>query len=394
MRSIIALLALFTSGIIVEAKAEPTVQPKEWTLLLFLNGNNNLDSFGALNLNQIEKIGSTDKINVVVQWASLENGKTQRLYMKKDNDTEKVTSPVIEDMGQVDMGDYQSVIDFVKWGSEKYPAKHYMLDLWDHGSGWHFKKQGGVLKDISWDEISGNHITTEQLATALTQSAKIIGHKIDLYASDACLMAMVEIAAQMEDSVDVFAGSEEVEPGEGWPYDTFLASWNKLPKGGNAREVAKVLSEEYAKSYETSGRDVTFSAFDMNFLAPMNAAIRTFSDSFRKLNNSELAKVKTAVEKSTRFSSDDYVDFLDFIKNLKAQKIAKLGKTTISDVSNSTEQFIVANNTVGFPNAHGMSIWIPTDSYTYSQYADRYSRLKFDNATRWGDVAKAIANAD
>ena len=33
---------------------------KEWTALLFLNGHNNLDEFGEMNLNQIEEVGSSE----------------------------------------------------------------------------------------------------------------------------------------------------------------------------------------------------------------------------------------------------------------------------------------------------------------------------------------------
>ena len=203
LKLIALLLTIFSNtGIINNAFADPSAQPKEWTFLIYLNGNNNLDSFGKMNINQMEKIGSTAKVNIVVQWASLENGKTKRLYITKDSDTTTVTSKIVEEMGQVDMGDYHSVINFVKWGAENYPAQHYFVDIWDHGSGWHFKP-GETMKDISWDETTGNHITTEQLATALSESSKIIGHKIDIYGSDACLMAMVEIANLMTDSVGV-----------------------------------------------------------------------------------------------------------------------------------------------------------------------------------------------
>src|SRR4051812_33685323 len=77
---------------------------KEWTFLLFLNGNNNLDSFGKLNINQMEKVGSSDQVNLVVQWASKANHGTKRLYVQKDDNASQVTSPIVQDMGQIDMG--------------------------------------------------------------------------------------------------------------------------------------------------------------------------------------------------------------------------------------------------------------------------------------------------
>src|SRR4051794_10768774 len=89
---------------------------KEWTFLVYLNGHNNLDSFGALNINQMEQVGSSQDLNVLVQWASESNSNTKRLLVKKDNDTHAVSSPTIQDMGKVDMGDWRSLVDFVQWG--------------------------------------------------------------------------------------------------------------------------------------------------------------------------------------------------------------------------------------------------------------------------------------
>ncbi len=367
-------------------------QPKEWTFLVFLNGNNNLDSFGALNINQMEKIGSNAKINIVVQWASLETRTVKRLLVKKDNDTGRVTSPVIENMGQVDMGDWKSLVDFVRWGSEKFPAERYFVDVWNHGSGWH-DKNGGIggpsPMDISWDDLSGNHMTTKQLALALQESAKIIGHKIDLYASDACLMAMVEIANEVRDAVSVFAGSEEVEPGAGWPYDTFLARWNALADS-SPQNVAKALSQEYAKSYQGTSNQVTFSAFDLDRLPALNESIRRFSDSFQGLSASAARQALQAASRSQNFTNSDYVDFVDFMDNLKSSQISSLDAGALSDMRDAAKSMIIANDTVRFPKAHGMAIWIPTSSYQYQQYSDLYSRLMFDQETRWGDVLRKM----
>lgn len=383
-RSLIAIMAFLL------ASTSFASAPKEWTFLIYLNGNNNLDSYGAMNINQMEKIGSTAKINVIVQWASLANGKTQRLYITKDNDTAQVTSKVVEDMGQVDMGDYKSIIEFVKWGASKYPAKHYFVDVWDHGSGWHLKP-GEPMKDISWDDISGNHITTKQLATALTESSKILGQKIDIYGSDACLMAMVEIADEVKDSVSVFLGSEETEPADGWPYDTFLAGWNKLPATATAADVTKVLTKAYVEYYKGKAEDITLSAFDLNFLEPLNQSLKKFASSFKGLSTNEVSKVSEATKKSTHFSSDDYVDLGDFLDNVKALKISKLSKSMLNEVSTNMKNFVITNET--FMKAQGAAIWIPTDAYTYSNYADRYSQMSFEQQTHWGDVAKLIANA-
>jgi hypothetical protein len=38
-----------------------------WTVLVFLNADNNLESFGVRDFREMARIGSTDKVNVIVQ---------------------------------------------------------------------------------------------------------------------------------------------------------------------------------------------------------------------------------------------------------------------------------------------------------------------------------------
>jgi hypothetical protein len=393
MRRTLFFLAITAISLILQPAHAGVRAPKEWTFLIFLNGHNNLDSYGAFNINQMEKTGSTDRINVVVQWASIKNKTVKRLLVQKDNDTGKVTSPVIQDMGRVDMGDWHQLVEFVRWGKDNFPAQKYFVDIWNHGSGWHGRN--GVIDsgispmDISYDDLSGNHMTTQQMGFALNESAKILGQKIDLYGSDACLMAMIEIAHEVKDAVRVFAGSEELEPGEGWPYDTLLARWNATPNA-TPQAVAKILSEEYARYYEKSRNNVTFSAFDLQNLPQLNATIRKFGESLKALGANALGQVRQAAAKSQKFTNSDYVDFIDFMNNLKTAQVASLNTSLLSEVNTATRSVIIANNTVRYPRANGMAIWLPSTSYEYSRYADLYSRLTFDRDTRWGDFLKAM----
>jgi hypothetical protein len=147
------------------ARAEQAKAQKEWTFLLFLNGNNNLDYFGAYNINQMEEVGSNENLNMVVQWASIGKRTTKRLLVTKDNDTKNVTSKTIEDLGNIDMGDYKQLVNFIEWGAKNFPAKHYMVAVWNHGNGWQILNlgAGAITRDISYDDNTGNKITTEEL---------------------------------------------------------------------------------------------------------------------------------------------------------------------------------------------------------------------------------------
>ncbi len=396
---ILLTIPLYSSKAMITNDAAQSAA-KEWTFLVFLNGNNNLDPHGKANIEQMKQVGSTEEINVVVQWASLERGKTERILITKETDIQQSSAAAIHDMGSVDMGSWESLVDFVRWGVENYPAKHYFLDLWDHGSGWHAVKMVFNIEamslfplNISWDEKSRNHMTTHQLGMALEESSKIIGHKIDLYGSDACMMAMAEIADQVENAVQIFVGSEEIEPGSGWPYHTFLQRWTNQPYS-SAVEVSKMLTEEYIKSYiELSSKrvGVTFSAFNLEKMNLLNDSITHLKNGLIGLGTSARLKLLSAAKKAQGFTYSDYKDLLDFINLLESAQIENLDKKVTEDVRNAIQEFVVINQTTPqLSRAHGLSIWLPTYSSTYEMNSDRYKTLNFHKHTQWGDFIEFL----
>ncbi len=374
--------------------ADASAPQKDWTILVFLNGHNNLDSFGTKDMLEMEKVGSGDKVNVVVQWASLAADKTRRLLVKKSTNSTVVTSPVVQSLPRVDMGDYHSLVEFVRWGVQNYPAKHYLVDIWNHGSGWRKTTldQWGA-KDISFDDVSGHSISTLQLGQALRDSASIIGHKVDLYGSDACLMGMAEIADELSDSVDVFAGSEEVEPANGWPYDLLINRMNDMADASPAN-VGKALAEEYVKSYQNGSQgddDATFSVFDLSHMAELNSAVKALGDRLKSLSGAERTTVAGAFRSTQKFTYSDYGDLLDFASIVQAANLASLKGDVIPNLQQAAKNFIVANQaTARYSHANGLAIWLPTSSSTYKQYVAKYRGLKFSGDTGWDSALNSV----
>lgn len=364
---------------------------KEWNFLVFLNGVNNLDSFGKLNLNQMETVGSSDKMNILVQWGSYANSNVQRLYVQKDNDTNNVTSPVVQNLGSADMGDYHELTRFIEWAHQNYPAKHYFVAVWNHGNGWHLTRDGMVIQDISYDDRTGHHITTEQLGLALQAAAQTIGHKIDIYGSDACLMGMAEVADEVSPAVNYFVGSQDLEPGEGWPYSTFLSKWAANIDTMSARDVSILLSKEYLTAYSSGGiygqNDVAMSAFDLGQFGRYKSALRSLASELGAMSASDLARVKTAASKAKYFTYSDYRDVVDFLNQLKGSSI---NVNSASDVMAAHNSFVIANDQNEDSKTFGMSLWLPTSASTFSNYWNRYQGLNFQKNTGWGNFVKTM----
>lgn len=362
---------------------------KEWTFLLYLNGNNDLDYASFLNINQMETVGSTDDVNLVVQWASMSNAKTQRILVKKDNDFRKVTSPVLEDMGRVDMGKKQTLEEFLSWGINNFPAKKYFVAVWNHGTGWHksmrIRKGGLHLQDISWDEISGNSISTVELGQAIQNTSQYLGRKIDLYASDACLMGMIEVAAEMKGAVKVFAGSQELEPADGWPYDKVFSKLVKDPQM-DEKALGKILTEEYTAAYKEQREEVTFSAFDMDKYDELARSIANLKTEVQDSSPEIRKQIFNAVNQTFYFYYSDYGDVGDFLNRIT--NISGINKKVISDAKAAMNNFVLANSgTDQYANAHGVSFWLPKNVRDMNEYKNKYRELTFHDDTQWGDAA-------
>src|SRR5262249_4153958 len=114
----------------------------KWTFMVFMNAANNLQPFSGPNFNQMETVGSTGDLNIVVEWKQATCSDcgtpsfigTRRYFVTKDNNTNSVTSQLVQDLGNgVDMGSAQELTNFVTWAQSRYPADHYALVMWDHG---------------------------------------------------------------------------------------------------------------------------------------------------------------------------------------------------------------------------------------------------------------------
>lgn len=368
------------------AKAQPMAE-KDWTVLVFLNGINSLDSFGPEDINEMEKVGSTDKVNVVVEWGSYSARKVQRLLVTKDNDTNVIGSPILQDLGLKDMGDYKEFLDFVSWGVQNYPAKHYMIDIWNHGNGWEKSSRRSLInRDVSYDDISGNKITTEQLGVAMSEIKSKLGRNIDIVGYDACLMAMAEVAGEIVDSVDYMVASEDLEPGDGWPYDDFLTAMNKPEIVGSARSVAGALVDVYSASYQNGSQgnsSVTLSSFDMNAFKNSYSTFKNLADALNVVANTNPKALTNVVRKTRAFYVSEYRDLGSFLDQIQKQSL-EVDAPVVSALASQLTEIVTANKPTGsFASVKGLSVTIPDSSYFWSSYGSRYVGFQFDQATGW-----------
>ena len=366
--------------------------PAEWTIMVFGNGKNDLEPFLMKDLNEMEKIGSTDKVNIVVEAGRIDGYDStdgdwkgvRRYRMTKDKDTSKVTSKVLADLGNKDMGSYQSVIDFAKWAKQTYPAKKYMLIFWNHGAGWTKGDMRPITRGISYDEASGNHINTPQMGLIM----KALG-KTDVVGTDACLMQMAEVNFEIKDSVDYIVASEETEPGDGYTYDLFLGPVVARPTM-SAMEVGKAAVDGYANHYDGIDQGYTQSLVKASEMARLPALTDAFGAAVMAANEKALAKASR--DATINYAYDENRDLGDFVTRVIAGSqnadVKAKGQALLNHITGS---LVIHNRTRddkgGFwsgPKAYTLSKGIAA-YFPKAALGAGYTDLRWAKASQWDE---------
>ena len=149
---------------------------------------------------------------------------------------------MLESFEQKNMGEAETLTDFLKWGQEKYPTNHNMLILWDHG--------GGSAKGVCFDEnYSFDALTLTELNSALKKAK--LKNKYDIIGFDACLMASIETAYTVNDYAKYMIASEEIVPSGGWDYKSVVTAF---ASGKSEKKIGRQICNSYMQKCKKSAR--------------------------------------------------------------------------------------------------------------------------------------------
>ena len=246
----------------------------------------------------MESVPDSEQASILVQWdrgpgepgtAGTWTG-ARRYQIRHDDDTSTITSPLLQDLGDTDMGNPTTLQNFIKWGEQTCPAQHYMVVVWNHGSGWldvPYSKKKVQPRGVSYDDTSQDFIQTVDIPTALQSPAPL-----DLVAFDASLMQMAEVAYQMRSVSPYIVGSEESPPGHGYAYDQWLG-----PLVANPNMSGKDLGVTIAKlmlNYYGPNSNITQSVIKTDKLENLATAITTFSAALIPLATTDAVQLAAA----------------------------------------------------------------------------------------------------
>ena len=371
---------------------EPTL--RAWTLMFYLDADNNLDNTYPPIFNQLETAASNPNVQVLVVWDRL--GRDNSAYYKVQYDTN------LRDLanytvgvnywpkGELNMGDPATVVDFVNWARTNYPAQHYALILSNHGSG----LGGGMVDSTS----SGDKLTVNEIGIALAFTTNNGTNKIDTLYLDACLMAMIEDAYQLRSYIDYYVASENLQ----WTYTAAYSRYiSEIVAGTAPSQLAVLFATGYADEESSSSVDYTISAANVSKLDDLVVAVDSLASLLRSQMSTYGGTLETIAQTVQRFDNgepigtinpdDEYVDLYDFARLVKVNITDSGIQTAAQSVMDAVNAYIVPGSEhhqtkqgTAVGNSHGVSIFFPRQGFRRSFYTGL--NLEFANGTVWGGV--------
>ena len=368
-----------------------TSGPRSWTVMVYQNGDNNLEDELIRDFLEMESVGSTSQVAVVAQLDTYA-GETNRYYVVRSSSSSVITSPVVMALGEQDMGDPATLSSFISWAQSNYPADHYMLVLSSHAGGW---RMAHPLRGVSVDDTSDSFLTLPQLRTALAQA----GLKLDIIGFDACLMGMLEVGYEVRQWADYMVASEANVPGYGWPYDIILADLTTHPTLTPA-DVATAVVIRYNDSYQSYTRKATtMSAVNLSRIAQAAAACDTLASRLLALQGgiSTLASVRDGQDASGDYRVEaydwtDYRDLYELASVLRNDSSDANVRSACDQIMQAVNSAVIANLVTGteYTDSHGLSVYLPTPS----SFSSAYTALSFANTYQWDELlTQAVGGA-
>ncbi len=389
-----AIILLIVSLVILSSIPSMGASKAKWTIMVYLDGDNDLEAYALIDLKEMEHVGSTNDVNIIVMIdRSSENyeyelegyidagswSDTRIYYVVKDT-SQRIGSKLIKSLGELDMGDPNTLRDFIEFATSNYPAEHYMLVIWDHGL-----YPGFVALDRSHEDM----LTGREIGEALRDS----GVYFDIVAFDACLVSSIEMAYEIMNYSDYMIASEEVEPAPGYPYEEVLSAITSNPSM-SPKDFAVTIVNEYYNSLVNNeyGPYITLAAIDLR-------QIRNTISLFKDFVSTALDNVGTlraareyvdffggGVDPSAGASQIDLVSFLKQVSSYGGA-IGEKANNLADAIDNAIVEF-----KAGYMHqqSHGLSIYFPL----------RYNRTiyelssSFGEDTGWSKVLERAVNVE
>ena len=407
---------------------EEEIHVAQWTTFMWMCGDGNLADWNMMlcNIHYLEMVPDDEDVNVIIMLDRDEDGDTKVLELHEGGSTVINITEINPEWAdhELNLGDPEPFIEFLKWGVDNYPAYKYNIHPVNHGGGW---------RGMCWDESSGDHLSLPELRYVCEEFVAYTNRSVDIFSTEGCQVGMLEFAYELRNTCDFFvAGStygwgaeaepenDKWEPGN-WQYDT---CWGALSANPNmtGEEFATVMSETFMPYgpwrappfMPKEGHSDVFATFNLSKVEELAQAVDMLAGELKSacsgvgqtvnqgiLINSVLGHPELPDEMYTEYFSAQMdwagvsvytnFDLYDFAYMLTKNSAVTLKSSNAQAVMDLIEEVIMIYRCVdepgGHPDAHGISIYIP---YRSSEYNPAYEEIQFAQDTQWDEFIKSV----
>ncbi len=416
-----------------------------WLVMLYQDADDKiLEQDIYVDLNEAERVGSTDRVQIVAQVDRFRAGfqgdgdwsSTKRFYITQDSDLQRVHSQQVADLGEVNMSDGETLVDFVTWAVETFPADKHVLILSDHGmgwpGGWSDPAPGGPGdRSIPLSSALGDELYLMELDDALGAIRAQTGlAQFELIGLDACLMSHLEVLSALAPHARYAVASQETEPALGWAYTSFLEALTRNPDMSGA-DLGRLIVESYIQDDQRIVDDqaraeflsrgsplgglfgllggttttaeqlarqmeqgVTLTAVDLAAMPTLVDGVNDLSFSLQGANQSAVARARSYAQSFTSVFGKEvppsYIDLGSFVQLLARESNDRNVAQAADRVMASLGEAIIAErHGPKKPGATGVSIYFPNSQLYQSPITgpESYTAVarRFADASLWDD---------
>lgn len=341
-------------------------------MMFYLAADNDLYSQAADDIAELQKIAGIESVDILVQLDS-PSGAFRYKVLPQGNS-------ILASLGQSNSGSPEALADFGVWAVKAYPARKYLLVLWDHGTGW-----SKSPKFIGYDQQFNDFLSVAggELRDAVGKIRSAAGQALDIVVFDACSMQMAEVLTELDGLCRYAVGSEALFPVEGMPY---VAAWKGI-SGNTPPETLAISLVKSCGVYDSLGYQVTCSAVDICSLSAAAKGLMSLTGTLRQLPVSSYisaAAIQDSVLCFPPFASYDLCRTLDRIGGSIPDPENKM-------VLNASQKFrdcILAQSVSGsqYQSAQGLAVWFPTGRTNFQSQIESYHNLAWSGVSGWDKI--------
>lgn len=362
----------------------------KWTVLIYAAADEDLKPYILRQLNIIKEQVIAENVQVVIQvslptnkQASSDGNRFAGSFEPSGRYIiENKSALLLEELDNPDMTDPRSLLDFLLWGSRRFPSERLMLIMSGHSMGFIGLLANSMDENISLMSIPG-------FARALSYYKQYSPKNIDLLVLDTCFMDTVEIAAELALTVEQAVDNVILADGNpslaGMPCDLII---NRLMEDQVAITRDQWLAETIYLVNE-AGNESHF-IFAINLIQDYYLELKALIDRLAECLLHDPNRFLKTLKDNNKYLCHHFPQ-LDYLMEILESSYPELIKYAQRIRELQQRMLITPANYVYEKRQNPcLRIFLPANSSVYLKYSDFYARLAFVNMNRWLQVLYKI----